>query len=641
MTLIIETNSTNMATVDRNKAFQIEGDDSYYVRTGSSISKLNDYAVREIKDFSPNSSGHLYRTGDSVPVLKQSDVDAMFSNILDYGSGPNAERQYEQFVNEASGGNIIKQEDVSSFLGRDPLGRLPDGSTEEVRAGSVINNTPDATPASGREGKVKNPLNEGPETPGGQVLPIDYTLRPGESTEAYQQRIAAARGEAPIPGVKDGTQPTGAQSQANIDYTLHPGETIAQYNARIATARGEIPGSAGTGGTNTFTDSGFADSQSGKGLTSGGQGQEPSTFVGIYKDIIKQLGLTDIKAEFKKVVEEQAKMQNELNDEISEINDNPWLSEGVRVKQIERMKEKYETKLAILTNKQQIYDSLYKEGVQQAQYLATGEYNAQADAAALAEKRYEAELKLLEIDPSNFKEVQGGLYDIENQKWLVQPTPVTAGGGSGGSSGGLSSSSMNSTINQIVGGFDNEQIVKDYNAATTQYQLMNSLGVNGKNPGDDIAFIYAFAKLMDPNSVVREGEYATIQKYAQSLLTKTELNAVRTVKNSNFLSAEAKQNLLNTAKAKLNVFQQQYGSLQSQYQARIDNVQGGGFNSLTNYGAAYPASQQPTPQTTSAGSGTTSNGVGWSIVNNAQTSVPIQQTNPYSWNKVSASKVTY
>ena len=39
-----------------------------------------------------------------------------------------------------------------------------------------------------------------------------------------------------------------------------------------------------------------------------------------------------------------------------------------------------------------------------------------------------------------------------------------------------------------------------------------------KNPTstNDQALIYAFAKAMDPTSSVREGEYATVQKYAQS-----------------------------------------------------------------------------------------------------------------------------
>jgi hypothetical protein len=32
--------------------------------------------------------------------------------------------------------------------------------------------------------------------------------------------------------------------------------------------------------------------------------------------------------------------------------------------------------------------------------------------------------------------------------------------------------------------------------------------------------VYAFAKIMDPESVVREGEYETVKKYSQSLLSK-------------------------------------------------------------------------------------------------------------------------
>lgn len=34
---------------------------------------------------------------------------------------------------------------------------------------------------------------------------------------------------------------------------------------------------------------------------------------------------------------------------------------------------------------------------------------------------------------------------------------------------------------------------------------------------DDQALIYTFAKVMDPNSVVRESEYDTVQRFSQSL----------------------------------------------------------------------------------------------------------------------------
>lgn len=162
-----------------------------------------------------------------------------------------------------------------------------------------------------------------------------------------------------------------------------------------------------------------------------------------------------------------------------------------------------------------------------------------------------------------------------------------------GVGGGLTPGQINQTVNSIAGNLDNEQITKDFNAATSQYQLMKTLGVKGKNPGDDIAFVYAFAKLMDPNSVVREGEYATIQKYAQPWLTKKELEGIRTVKNVNFLSADAKQKLLNTSTAKMKVLGAQYQNLASEYQRQIDDVLSGQPRQITNYAQAF---EQPTAQ---------------------------------------------
>ena len=204
---------------------------------------------------------------------------------------------------------------------------------------------------------------------------------------------------------------------------------------------------------------------------------------------------------------------------------------------------------------------------------------AQRDAEARATAQQESKFGM-QLDLAKFEEQkrQFGLdYALQQQK-LAQDK---AG------AGGLNNAQMNSTINQITGAFDNEQIVKDFNAATSQYQLMNNLGTQGKSPGDDIAFVYAFAKLMDPNSVVREGEYATIQKYAQSFLDAKTLEAVRLAKNTNFLSADAKQKLLTTSYAKMQVLNTQYQSLQNQYQQRINTVQGGGFNTLPNYSQAF------------------------------------------------------
>jgi Txe/YoeB family toxin of Txe-Axe toxin-antitoxin module len=44
-----------------------------------------------------------------------------------------------------------------------------------------------------------------------------------------------------------------------------------------------------------------------------------------------------------------------------------------------------------------------------------------------------------------------------------------------------------------------------------------SLGRKNANPQDDIQLIFSFMKLQDPGSVVREGEFATAQKYTSTL----------------------------------------------------------------------------------------------------------------------------
>ena len=68
------------------------------------------------------------------------------------------------------------------------------------------------------------------------------------------------------------------------------------------------------------------------------------------------------------------------------------------------------------------------------------------------------------------------------------------------------------------------------------FEFMRSMDVNTQNPADDIGFIYAFAKIMDPESVVRENEYITVQRYAQSWADNFNFSAQRIFTNTKFLS---------------------------------------------------------------------------------------------------------
>ncbi len=156
-------------------------------------------------------------------------------------------------------------------------------------------------------------------------------------------------------------------------------------------------------------------------------------------------------------------------------------------------------------------------------------------------------------------------------------------GTEGGGGTGLTPAQINATVNQIAGAFDNEQIVKNYNTVNEGYQTISSIGTETSSPADDIAFIYAFAKIMDPNSVVREGEYNTIQKYAQTWADNFGFSAKRIFSNTNFLTSDAKQKMLNTLAPKVNTITNQYNNLYNEYQRQISDAYAGKPRQLTQY----------------------------------------------------------
>lgn len=211
------------------------------------------------------------------------------------------------------------------------------------------------------------------------------------------------------------------------------------------------------------------------------------------------------------------------------------------------------------------------------------------------------ELKKMQLDEARDIRMMVAQAGFENPSAGINPwtdTPEQAmkklASVPGGGTGGLTPAQINATVNQIAGSFDNEQIVKNYNTAQEGYQTIKSIGANTKSPADDIAFIYAFAKIMDPNSVVREGEYNTIQKYAQTWADNFGFTAKRIFSNTNFLSADAKQKMLNALSPKINTISKQYENLASEYQRQINAAYSGQPRQITNYSQAFeqPATQE-------------------------------------------------
>lgn len=145
-------------------------------------------------------------------------------------------------------------------------------------------------------------------------------------------------------------------------------------------------------------------------------------------------------------------------------------------------------------------------------------------------------------------------------------------------------------VDAIRNQYNAHAVVKKYNVVQDAVQFVKGLDVNTKNPSDDQALIYAFAKAMDPDSVVREGEYATVQKYAQSWAEKFKFDALRIFSNTTFLTPEARNNMKATVEGRAKPIRQQYAAVHKDFVKRIEQVTGRDGNEyIPDYGAAFDA----------------------------------------------------
>lgn len=114
------------------------------------------------------------------------------------------------------------------------------------------------------------------------------------------------------------------------------------------------------------------------------------------KDLVTQVmaatGLPDVKSELESQAKEIEDMNNKRDAEIAEVNDNPWLAEGVRQKNVEKIQTKYENKTANMTARFKLLQSTYDDARQQAQFAATTALSLYNNQQALDEKKLEFQM---------------------------------------------------------------------------------------------------------------------------------------------------------------------------------------------------------------------------------------------------------
>lgn len=117
----------------------------------------------------------------------------------------------------------------------------------------------------------------------------------------------------------------------------------------------------------------------GYALTSGAQQSfqiaPAKSFQEVYNGVYKSIGLGDVKKNIDKTMKDITKLDDELAEKTADINENPWLTEGVRVSQVRKLEERYDLKRAPYASNLTTLEDIYNNGRDEARYVATQTLN--------------------------------------------------------------------------------------------------------------------------------------------------------------------------------------------------------------------------------------------------------------------------
>lgn len=147
------------------------------------------------------------------------------------------------------------------------------------------------------------------------------------------------------------------------------------------------------------------------------------------------------------------------------------------------------------------------------------------------------------------------------------------------------SAHTSTAVRARVNKYATDNTIQNYSTVQDGYNFANSLDTKTQNPADDQALIYSLAKALDPGSVVREGEYATAQKYAQSWIAAYGTGIQQAILGTGFLSQTARENIKKTIEEKYKAQKMSYDQTRNSYVQGINALTGrnDGEKFLTDY----------------------------------------------------------
>lgn len=518
--------------------FRVSGDPTkIYKRIGNTVqafdpvSLLNEQERQQLGNYGAQSSTALERLksqyGFDINSLSQVNLGDMFS----------ADRTLQKF-NEQSYANTLN--DINQFITAKP----------STLQSATINATPNtlATPAPGTQ------QNNAPSTvqPSQQQQAVGQAEQPQPGqTNPNANFFQQGQGGNPQPGQQPQTQPTqqpagNMSTNSIVDYLNSVGQN-SSFTARQALAQKVgISGYTGTATQNSQLLQAVRGQSAGTSPTQvsaplpvnktaqTGAVNVPQTTTGktptqnvidTYTEVFKQLGLTDIKTAYEKTLKDQQELTNQMNDEIANVNNDPWLTEGVRVQRAQKIKSKYEQRLDTLSNFAKLYDAQYEQGQKTAQYLVGQIETNTNKALELAQKELEAMDALAntpDIKEYNLAKAQGYTGKFTDfQREMANLKAKASGGGTSSFTPYQkfqAELSLGGKVDKLTASA--KEVVNRASLATQAFNRFDRGETKDLNATSQV-IITNFNKILDPTSVVRESEYSRSPE-GQSYLNQLE-----------------------------------------------------------------------------------------------------------------------
>lgn len=192
-----------------------------------------------------------------------------------------------------------------------------------------------------------------------------------------------------------------------------------------------------------------------KAIESGFATNPMATLSSLVQQVMQMTGLTDVRKNITDIALQIEEVENQRDDEIRIINDNPFTSATTKQQLAQQVMDRYDQKIDARVNRLTLLQNAYQQARQEAQFAVTTavgfydkERNFKQDQLEFMidriEKAEEAKNKLTEFDSQRYRNVGNGLYDLKEQKFIVQPTKA----GVSAQSEGFSDAKIESSVRE-------------------------------------------------------------------------------------------------------------------------------------------------------------------------------------------------